>query len=72
MVRLICAALVHRMARDEPMSSLSFIVHVLSANGLDMQRAQRWAQEDPGRITEVAEVLAALPYWGQHSDLARR
>ncbi len=61
MVRLICAALAHRMARDEPMSPASFIVHALSANGLDMQRAQRWVQEDAGRVAQVAAALTGLP-----------
>ena len=61
MVRLICAALVHRMARDEPLSAPSFIVHALSANSLDMQRAQQWVQEDGGRLEQVVQALAGLP-----------
>ena len=61
MVRLICAALVHRMARDEPMSAPSFIVHALSANSLDMRRAQRWLQEDGGSIEQVIQALAGAP-----------
>jgi len=62
MVRLICAALVHRMARDEPISAPSFIVHALSANGLDMRRAQQWLHEDGGRVEQVAQALAGLPH----------
>jgi len=61
MVRLICAALMHRMARDEPVSPLSFIVQALSANVLDMQRAQAWVQADGGRIAQVAAFLGDLP-----------
>jgi len=61
MVRLICAALVHRMARDEPVSPQSFIVQALSANGLDMVRAQQWVQADGGRVAEVAAALTDLP-----------
>ena len=59
--RLICAALVHRMARDEPMSPQSFIVHALSANALDMRRAQQWVQEDAGRVEQIAKTLTGLP-----------
>jgi len=61
MIRLICAALVHRMSRGEPMSALSFIVHALSANSLDMRRAQVWIQEDGGRLEHVVQALAGLP-----------
>ncbi len=60
-VRRICAALAHRMSRDEPMSPASFIVHALSANVLDMRRAQRWVQEDAGRVAQVAAALSGLP-----------
>jgi len=60
-VRLICAALVNRMARDEPISPQSFIVHALSANALDMRRAQQWYQEDTSRVEQVAKALTGLP-----------
>ena len=60
-VRLICAALVHRMARDEPISPQSFIVHALSANALDMRVAQRWVQKDADRVAQVAEALTGVP-----------
>jgi len=60
-VRQICAALVHRMARDEPMSPASFVVQALSANVLDMKLAQAWVQEDGGRVEQVAKALTGLP-----------
>ncbi len=63
-IHLICAALVHRMARDEPMSPLSFVVQALSANILDMRRAQDWVREDETRVEQVASALAGLPMLG--------
>lgn len=64
LVRLICAALVHRMRRDEPMTVEGFIVHALSANFLDMRRAQQWIQEDMKRSVQVAETLRNAPTLG--------
>ena len=63
-VRQICAALVHRMARNEPMSPQSFIVQALSANILDMRRAQDWVREDGTRVEQVAKALTGLPMLG--------
>ncbi len=60
-IRLICAALVHRMPRREPISAQSFIVHALSTNILDMQRAQDWVREDANRVAQVAAALTGLP-----------
>jgi hypothetical protein len=61
LVRLICAALVHRMRRDEPMTVESFVVHALSANFLDMRRAQQWIEEDMKRSEQVAAALQGAP-----------
>ncbi len=60
-VRLLCAALIHRMERDEPIAAESFVVHALSANYLDMRRAQAWLQAQGGRSQGVAAALSHLP-----------
>jgi hypothetical protein len=61
LVRLVCAALIHRMPADEPLGAESVIAHALSANYLDMKRAQQWFQADPRRISVVANVLGRAP-----------
>jgi hypothetical protein len=61
LVRLLCAALIHRMARDEPMDAEGFVVHALSANALDMRRAQQWIQETPDRTAQVIQALSRVP-----------
>jgi hypothetical protein len=58
-VRLICAMLLQRMDRKEPMSLESFVVHALSANAADMQRAADWATT-PGRIDGLSRALKGL------------
>ncbi|MDB5466098.1 MAG: hypothetical protein JWQ46_860 [Phenylobacterium sp.] len=55
-VRMICAMLLQRMDRAEPMSLESFLVHVLSANGADMQRAGVWGEANAGRLGEVQKL----------------
>jgi hypothetical protein len=64
MVRLIDAALINRMSRDEPIGPESFIVHALSANLKDMQRALAWALEDEGRLNMLDPILDRLPTLG--------
>jgi hypothetical protein len=61
LVRLICAALIHRMPRDEPMGAEAFVVHALSANTLDRTRAKAWLSEGPMRIAMVGSALGAAP-----------
>lgn len=58
-VRLICAMLLQRMDRKEPMSPESFVVHALSANIFDMQRAADWAAA-PGRLDDLGRALKGL------------
>jgi hypothetical protein len=64
MVRLIDATLINRMARDEPMSLESFIVHAVSANLQDMKRALEWALEDESRLSALGPILDRLPTLG--------
>ena len=61
MVRLVDAALISRMAKDESMGLESFIVHALSANLADMKRALDWALEDESRLAPLGAVLNRLP-----------
>jgi hypothetical protein len=61
MVRLIHAALINRMARDEPMGLESFIVHAVSANQQNMLRALSWALEDQSRLNALDATLNRLP-----------
>lgn len=58
-VRLICAMLLQRMDRKEPMTLESFIVHALSANIADMQRAADWGGQ-PGRLDGLAKAVKGL------------
>jgi len=64
LVRLVDAALINRMSRDETIGLESFIVHALSANLLDMKRALAWALEDESRITALDQILDRLPTLG--------
>ncbi|MDE1146400.1 MAG: hypothetical protein PW843_07210 [Azospirillaceae bacterium] len=41
-LRLLCAALIHRMPRDEPMEADAAILHALSCNESDAHRAAEW------------------------------
>ncbi len=64
LVRLVDAALINRMSRDEPMILESFIVHAVSANLQDMKRALAWALEDERRLEALPPVLDRLPTLG--------
>lgn len=59
-IRLICAMLLQRMDRAEPMSLESFVVHVLSANIADMSRAAVWGEVDADRFERLPQVVKAL------------
>jgi hypothetical protein len=59
-VRMLCAALLQRMPLDEPMGPEGFVVHALSANAPDMQRARAWAGEERDRLDKLAALLPAL------------
>jgi len=59
-VRLICAMLLQRMAADEPMNLESWVVHALSANAADMQRAHDWVAADAGKLDRLAMVVRKL------------
>ena len=59
-VRLICAMLLQRMDRDEPMSLESFLVHVLSANVVDMRRGADWGDQNPRELDRMDEAKRAL------------
>jgi hypothetical protein len=58
-LRTICATLLHRMNRKEPMTLESFVVHLLSANVDDMQRASDWATT-PGRLDGLPKLAKSL------------
>ena len=60
-LRLICAALLQRMDRDEPLGPSSAVVHMLSDNIRDMRRVDDWLRATPG-ATERA--LKAAPGGG--------
>jgi hypothetical protein len=64
LVRLINATLINRMARGEPMNLESFIVHAVSGNLLDMNRALAWALEDESRLTPLHHTLDRVPALG--------
>jgi hypothetical protein len=64
MIRMIDAALIDRMARDEPMGLESFILHAVSANLQYMKRALEWALEDRRRLDALDPVLDQLPTLG--------
>jgi hypothetical protein len=59
-VRLICATLLQRMDAQEPMTLESWIVHALSANAADMQRAHDWVLADAGRLDRLPTVVRKL------------
>jgi hypothetical protein len=59
-VRLICAMLLQRMDRREPMTLESFLVHVLSANISDMRRAADWGDKNPKALAQMAEARIGL------------
>jgi hypothetical protein len=59
LLRTICATLLHRMDRKEPMTLESFVVHTLSANLDDMQRAANWAVT-PGRLAGLPKLANRL------------
>ena len=61
LIRLICAALIHRMTEGEAMGPESFVVHALSANGLDMRRAHQWLNAEPGHATQAAAAISRAP-----------
>ena len=56
-LRLVCAALLQRMDRREPLGPESALVHMLSANIRDMRRTHAWLEATPGaahRLTQTA------------------
>jgi hypothetical protein len=59
-VRLICAMLLQRMDRREPMTLESFLVHALSANISDMRRAADWGDGNPEELGRLAEARLGL------------
>ena len=59
-VRFICAAMVHLMSGDEAMTCEGFVIHALSANRLDAEKAARWAAADIGRLEGLGAVLDRL------------
>jgi hypothetical protein len=61
LARLVCAALIHRMARDAPMGRESCVVHALSQNRLDVDRARSWLEADPSRGEAVDSLLPSVP-----------
>jgi hypothetical protein len=58
-VRMICATLLQRMDRGTPMTLESFVVHALSANLDDMQRAVGWAAR-PGGLDGLPKLAQGL------------
>jgi len=58
-VRMICAMLLQRMDPSEPMTLESFIVHALSANLADIQRAAGWAV-GAGRLDDLPRLAQEL------------
>jgi hypothetical protein len=60
-LRLICAALLQRMDRAEPLCPASAVAHVLSDNIRDMRRVADWLRANPDR---VPTALAAAPPGG--------
>jgi hypothetical protein len=59
-VRLICAMLLQRMAPNEPMSLESWVVHALSANTVDMQRAHDWVLVNPDKLDRLPVLVRKL------------
>lgn len=59
-VRMICAMLLQRMDGDEPMNLESWIVHALSANTADMQRAHDWVVADAGKLDRLPALARKL------------
>lgn len=82
-VRLVCAALLQRMDRREPLGLESALVHMLSDNIRDMRRAYAWLEATPGAAGQVllaappggllARTVAFRPPWSaQGRDIWRR
>jgi len=59
-VRLICAMLLQRMDRAEPMTLESFVVHLLSANIADMRRAAEWGDRQGSKLDALAATVDRL------------
>ena len=59
-VRLICAMLLQRMDGAEPMTLESFVVHALSANSADMQRAHDWVATDASKLGKLGALVGRL------------
>lgn len=59
-VRLMCAMLLQRMKRGEPMCPESFLVHALSANVNDMRKAAEWGEADIHRLEPLKDVVRGL------------
>jgi hypothetical protein len=60
-LRLVCAALLQRMDRSEPLCPRSAVVHMLSDNIRDMRRVDDWLRANP---QVIAPSLAAAPPGG--------
>jgi hypothetical protein len=58
-LRLVCAMLLQRMDRKEPMGLESFAVHALSANIEDMRRAAAWAGQGD-RLAGLGRAVKGL------------
>jgi hypothetical protein len=82
-LRLVCAALLQRMDRREPLSLESAVVHMLSDNIRDMRRAYPWLDLVPGAAQRLlqtappggllARAIAFKPPWSaQGRDIWRR
>ncbi|MDB5447108.1 MAG: hypothetical protein JWQ97_2425 [Phenylobacterium sp.] len=59
-VRLICAMLLQRMDRREPMTLEGFLVHVLSANVADMRRAAEWGDAHGDKLAALPQATKGL------------
>jgi hypothetical protein len=69
-VRLICAMLLQRMDRTEPMTLESFLVHVLSANISDMRRAAEWGDRNQHLLQRLGETRRGLGPLGKALEYA--
>lgn len=75
-IRLLCASLIHRMPRDEPLCPEAVIVYALSLNRLDAVRAGDWLQaRGAGAVALLEACLPAVPVLAaalRHGDPFRR
>lgn len=58
-LRLVCAALLQRMDRDEPLDPASAVVHMLSDNIRDMRRVDQWLRATPGAAQDAVKAAPA-------------